>query len=100
MVSSMYKFSFELLVMPLEGCEMILGIKWLLAFGDIIVEFQGVEYVFQYEGDSHWLQEVNNTSVKVVSESNILRMTKRISTTYDCSIKIIIAGSLSGLNQI
>lgn len=46
------------------------------------MEFQGVEYVFQHEGDSYWLQEVNNTSVKVVSESNILRMTKRISTTY------------------
>ena len=55
---------------------------------------------FNIGGDSYQLQAVNPTSVKVISESNMLRMIKHRSTAHIAQIKAISSVSISSSNQV
>ncbi|GKB56079.1 ankyrin repeat-containing protein [Tanacetum coccineum] len=44
------EFCADMMVLPLRGCEMVLGIKWLSTLGDITCNFQELKMRFVYKG--------------------------------------------------
>lgn len=45
-----YKFKTNFMVLSLNGCDMVLGVQWLLALGDIIWNFSSLTMQFMVKG--------------------------------------------------
>ncbi|GKA51258.1 retrotransposable element Tf2 [Tanacetum coccineum] len=43
-------FVADMMILPLGGCEMVLGIQWLSTLGNIICNFRDLKMSFQYNG--------------------------------------------------
>lgn len=44
-----YNFEADFYIIPLEGCEVVLGVKWLAQLGDVIWNFQTLSMKFAWE---------------------------------------------------
>ncbi|GKA61760.1 putative nucleotidyltransferase, ribonuclease H [Tanacetum coccineum] len=44
------RFSTDVMLLPLGGCEMVLEVQWLATLGDIMWNFTSLKMQFQYEG--------------------------------------------------
>ncbi|GJV04300.1 retrovirus-related pol polyprotein from transposon 17.6 [Tanacetum coccineum] len=44
------EFVADMMILPLEGCETVLGIQWLSTLGNIICNFRDLKMIFQYKG--------------------------------------------------
>jgi hypothetical protein len=49
-------FRTELFILPLAGCDVVLGIQWLMTLGPIVWDFTKLQMEFQYEGKNCMLQ--------------------------------------------
>jgi len=49
-------FRTELFILPLAGCDVVLGIQWLRTLGPIVWDFTKLQMEFQYEGKNCMLQ--------------------------------------------
>ena len=61
-------FVSDFLVMPLGGCEMVLGIQWLSTLGDILWNFKQLKMSFTLNGIAYQLQGANSTSIKLITD--------------------------------
>ena len=75
-----YQFTADFLVMPLGGCEMVLGIQWLATLGDIVWNFNSLRMSFTTDAGSCVIQGITTTRIKLVSGTNLLKMMQ--STPY------------------
>lgn len=48
-------FSINFLVLLVRGCDLVLGIQWLLPLRPIMWNFVSLEMQFEYEGQTHVL---------------------------------------------
>lgn len=64
----------DFLVMPLGGCEVVLGVQWLSTLGSIEWNFLQLTIKFELEGLKYELTNCNNTEVKVVSSRSLNKM--------------------------
>jgi hypothetical protein len=49
-------FQIEFYVLPLAGCDIVLGIQWLRVLGPILWDFQQLTMKFQFGQDEYMLQ--------------------------------------------
>ncbi|PWA77168.1 hypothetical protein CTI12_AA226430 [Artemisia annua] len=60
-------FATDVMLLPLGGCEMVLGIQWLATLGDMICNFKDLRMEFKYNGKRVLLREA--TCMKIDGES-------------------------------
>ncbi|KAG8503273.1 hypothetical protein CXB51_001257 [Gossypium anomalum] len=53
-----HKFETDFLVLPLKGCDILLGVQWLLALEDIIWNFSSLTMQFKIKGKSCVIQGI------------------------------------------
>ncbi|KAI4303037.1 hypothetical protein MLD38_038717 [Melastoma candidum] len=80
-----HTFSADFYVLSLQGCEMILGVKWLTQLGDIIWNFQSSRMAFAWAGKEVVLQgnlgDLVGRNCKLARGKNLLK-----STVYQLSV--------------
>ncbi|GKA55268.1 gypsy/ty3 retroelement polyprotein [Tanacetum coccineum] len=54
-------FTTTVMILPLGGCEMVLGIQWLATLGDINCNFQDLKMSFRYKGKQMTLRGTNKS---------------------------------------
>ncbi|KAG8495472.1 hypothetical protein CXB51_013116 [Gossypium anomalum] len=64
-----YHFETDLMVLPLKGCDIVLGVQWLLALGDIIWNFGSLTMQFVVNGQPCVIQCIVPGSLAVVMSS-------------------------------
>lgn len=64
-------------VLPISGCEVVLGATWLKKLGDIIWNFEHMYMKFMWEGSLHQLQGEVEPAATVVSFKSMTRTLKR-----------------------
>ncbi|PHT68550.1 hypothetical protein T459_28037 [Capsicum annuum] len=52
-------FDSDMLVLPIGGCNMVLGIQWLISLGDIMWNFKKLKMEFNIKGHKISLREYN-----------------------------------------
>jgi len=52
-------FQSDILLIPLQGVDMVLGVQWLETLGCISWEFKKLEMRFTYENERVWLHGIN-----------------------------------------
>lgn len=62
-----YSFTSEFYVLPISGCEVILGAPWLRSLGDILWNFDALTMKFHKNGVSHVLQGLQAEESLMVS---------------------------------
>ena len=64
-------FTSNFLVMPLGGCELVLGIQWLMTLGDILWNFKTIKIEFSINGNPYKLQGLTSITIQQVSEETM-----------------------------
>ncbi|XP_012477702.1 uncharacterized protein LOC105793326 [Gossypium raimondii] len=60
-----HKFEIDFMVLSLKGCDMVLGVQWLLGLGDIIWNFSSLTIQFNLAGQSCVIQGITPSSLAV-----------------------------------
>ncbi|GJZ37219.1 hypothetical protein Tco_0583410 [Tanacetum coccineum] len=71
------KFTSDVMLLPLGGCEMVLGVQWLATLGDIMLNFTSLRMQFQHEGR------------QMALSANLSSASLCVPTTYVMSIDIV-----------
>lgn len=84
------QFSTDIMVLPLGGCDMVLGIQWLVTLGDITWNFSELKMVIPNGNKKVTLRRLQPNSVKLIS-------TKKTSKLLQNSSEVALAcmGTLS-----
>ncbi|GKC81123.1 glycoside hydrolase, catalytic domain-containing protein, partial [Tanacetum coccineum] len=101
-------FCFDVMLLPLVGCEMILGIQWLSTFGDIKCNFKELRMEFVYKSKKiakfslmrieGILEDLQPEFQGVVEEfDDIFAVTKELPPSRPCDYRIPL---LEGTNPI
>lgn len=59
-------FSSEVRLLPMGGCDMVLGVQWLSTLGPVLWDFNNLQMEFTAFGRKHVLQGGNATDVQLV----------------------------------
>ena len=73
-----HEFQTDAMVIPLESCEMILGIQWLSTLGPILWDFDKLEMQFSYKGRTVVINGSQQAAVHWIEGKAMLR---ELSTT-------------------
>ncbi|GJS57681.1 transposon ty3-I gag-pol polyprotein [Tanacetum coccineum] len=57
-------FTIDIMLLPLGGCDMVLGIQWLATLGDIKCNFKELRMEFKYNGKGVALRGTQKTNVE------------------------------------
>ncbi|XP_026383595.1 uncharacterized protein LOC113279101 [Papaver somniferum] len=72
-----YKFDSDLRVLPLGGCDMVLGVDWLKGLGDVVFNLADLKVSFQHQGAQITLQgHKDRTSCNLLSGVSFLKFVK------------------------
>jgi len=61
----------DLMLLPLEGCQVVLGAQWLSSSDDMIFNFKKLQLQFQYQGSSILWQGIQPPDNKVLTSKKI-----------------------------
>lgn len=84
-------FVAELRLLPLGGCDMVLGIQWLSTLGPILWDFQNLSMQFQLQGKPLVLKGESQMKVEQVSPKQLektLQHTKQGFIPHLCSLTV------------
>ncbi|KAG8368991.1 hypothetical protein BUALT_Bualt15G0103800 [Buddleja alternifolia] len=73
------KFIADLMTIPLGGCDMVLGIQWLITLGDINWNFSQLKMDFTTDNKKVVSRGMQPSSVKLMSRNKINKMIKKSS---------------------
>ena len=65
------KFSYDVLLIPLGSCDMVLGIQWLSQLGAIQWNFQTLQMEFYWKGKRHVLRGLQWPKVKIIQGTQL-----------------------------
>ena len=85
------EFQADLRLIPLVGCNMVLGIQWLVELGPILWDFKNLRMEFMVKGRKFMLRGATTSPIKLVSGKQIqkdLRQISYASTTQIFSIQV------------
>ncbi|XP_026383549.1 uncharacterized protein LOC113279048 [Papaver somniferum] len=72
-----YKFDSDLRVLPLGGCDMVLGVDWLKGLGDVVFNLADLKVSFQHQGAHITLQgHKDRPSCNLLSGASFLKFVK------------------------
>lgn len=66
------------MVLPVKGCDLVLGIQWLLSLGAITWNFQLLTMKFEYEGHDYLLRGIQPGDLHILTGQ---QMSKYLSMT-------------------
>lgn len=69
-----YIFSTEIRTLPLDCCDLVLGVQWLSTLGPILWDFLSLTMEFTFQGVKHMLRGVNKTSCKVIKGGSLNKL--------------------------
>nr|CAD1842592.1 unnamed protein product [Ananas comosus var. bracteatus] len=87
------EFEADLLLLPLKGCEMVLGIQWLIKLGPILWDFKQLRMEFYFGEQKVVLRGSQGASLKIIEEKELMKMVSAItscSAVHLCSMHITI----------
>ncbi|XP_074297855.1 uncharacterized protein LOC141628647 [Silene latifolia] len=61
------EFTTDVMVVPLGGCEMVLGVQWLSSLGPVVWDFDQLKIEFMYQGKRVVLRGITKGSLKWIS---------------------------------
>lgn len=61
-----YSFTTEIRTLPLDCCDLILGVQWLITVGPILWDFSNLLMEFHFQGLKHVLRGVSKNNFKFV----------------------------------
>ena len=67
-------FHTDVMLIPLQGCDMVLGVQWLEKLGRISWEFKKLEMGFLWEGKKVLLHGIRNGSVRAVKAQKLNKL--------------------------
>jgi hypothetical protein len=70
-------FGTELFILPLAGCDIVLGIQWLRTLGPIMWDFTKLQMKFQYEGKSCMLRGLQRGPNVSFAKGDSLKLSKQ-----------------------
>lgn len=79
------QFSTDIMVLPLGGCDMVLGIQWLCTLGDITWNFSELKMVIPNGTKKVILRGLQPNSVKLISNkktNKLLKKTSEVALAY------------------
>lgn len=87
-------------MLPLDGCDMVLGAQWLRTLGHILWDFSNLKMEFAKDGQKYRLMGSQPNSLKVVSSHAMERIMHQDSSGvlfYVCQLHAI--SEINGMNQ-
>nr|GEV71901.1 hypothetical protein [Tanacetum cinerariifolium] len=72
------EFSTDVMIIPLGGCEMVLGIQWLSTLGNIISNFKELRVEFKHNGRKVVLRETQKSNLQWMQCGKVMIQTPRI----------------------
>ena len=64
----------DFMVLPLQGCDVVLGIQWLRTLGPIIWDFSALSMQFDYQGQKITLRGLQSGVIHYASKKQLSRM--------------------------
>ncbi|XP_020105551.1 uncharacterized protein LOC109722075 [Ananas comosus] len=83
------EFKANLLLLPLRGCDMVLGVQWLKQLGPILWDFSKLRMEFQFQGQKIVLRGSSGPSLKIIEGKQLKKMVlddTALSAVHLCSI--------------
>lgn len=60
-------FSYDMLILPIGGCGIVLGIQWFITLGDIMWNFKKIKMEFNFKGQKVSLKVIQPPVVKLIA---------------------------------
>ena len=89
------KFVTEAMLIPLGGCDMVLGVQWLSTLGPVKWDFKKLTMEFIFKGNSINLQGVPCQKVKIIDKPPSLKMLQ--TAAHLCFIEVKELSSLKSV---
>ncbi|GJY05474.1 retrovirus-related pol polyprotein from transposon TNT 1-94 [Tanacetum coccineum] len=83
-------FTTDIMLLPLGGCDMVLGIQWLATLGDIKCNFKELRMEFKYNGKGVALRGTQKTNVEWMGDVFSMQM-EGSTTVIDPKIQEVLA---------
>ena len=64
-------FNSDVMLFPLGGCDLVLGIEWLVTLGDIMWNFDKLLMEFSFKGKRHVLRGLSSGGLKTIKRQQI-----------------------------
>ncbi|GJV76968.1 retrotransposon-related protein [Tanacetum coccineum] len=77
-------FVVSAMVLPLGGCDMVLGVQWLSTLGDIMLNFQELRMEFKYKGRKVALRGTRRSGVQWMEGFRVPEQTAQLSSMVLC----------------
>lgn len=65
------KMPIDLLLLPMEGCDVVLRIQWMREFREVCFNFQKLQVMFKYNGKEFMWQGLTNFEIQYINDKNI-----------------------------
>lgn len=65
--------SIDLLLLPIEGCQVVLGAQWMRELEDVTLNFKKMQVKFHHMGKPHVWQGITTDDTKIVNEKTIAK---------------------------
>lgn len=69
-----YTFAADIRTLPLECCDMVLGVQWLITLGPILWDFSHLRMEFTFNGQKHILRGITKTPCQLVKGSSLNKL--------------------------
>lgn len=67
------EFQADFLVLPLEGCQMVMGIQWLILLGPILWDFKQLRMEFAMDGKRIILQRSSTHRLQLMQVKSLAK---------------------------
>nr|CAD1832891.1 unnamed protein product [Ananas comosus var. bracteatus] len=85
------EFDTDLLLLPFKGCDMVLGIQWLIQLGPILWDFKQLRMEFHFRKRKVVLRGSPETSLKLIDRKELMKISQgntSYSAVHLCSIHV------------
>lgn len=69
-----YVFTTEVRTLPLDCCDMVLGVQWLATLGPILWDFSNLRMEFTLNGNKHVLRGTTKSDCKLIKSSSLNKL--------------------------
>lgn len=70
------EFQANVRLLPLGGCDMVLGVQWLTTLGSVLWDFKELRMEFQAQGWKHVLRGGNSVEIQQVTSAQMQKLMK------------------------
>lgn len=68
------EFCTDIMLLPLGGCNMVLGIQWLVTLGPILWDFSQLQMEFSHAGKKVMLRGLSPNTVKLIAKKQAKKL--------------------------